>query len=112
MSALLSWVAFNTWMLRKYGSTFDVYPFILLNLILSMVAALQAPIILMSQNRQARRDRIAAGLDYEVNLKAELEIMALHDKLDALRIDHLEEMLEAQGHQLRRLVKEREPTPK
>ncbi len=79
---------------------------------LSMVAALQAPIILMSQNRQARRDRIAAGLDYEVNLKAELEIMALHDKLDALRIERVEEMLEAQGDQLRRLTTQREPPPK
>ena len=69
-----------------------------------MVAALQAPIILMSQNRQARRDRIAAGLDYEVNLKAELEIMALHDKVDALRFKRVEEMLEVQGDELRKLV--------
>lgn len=110
VSALLTWVAFNTWMLSRYGDTFDVYPFILLNLMLSMVAALQAPIILMSQNRQARRDRIAAGLDYEVNLKAELEIMALHDKLDALRMEHVEEMLQAQGDQLREIMIQRQPT--
>ena len=104
VSALLAWVALNIWMLSQYGKTFDVYPFILLNLMLSMVAALQAPVILMSQNRQARRDRIAAGLDYEVNLKAELEIMALHDKLDALRIERLEEMLELQGKDIRQLM--------
>jgi uncharacterized membrane protein len=69
-----------------------------------MVAALQAPVILMSQNRQADRDRVAAGLDYEVNLKAELEIMALQDKLDALRIDRVEQMLEDQQAKLDRLV--------
>lgn len=109
VSALLAWVALNIWMLSRYGKTFDVYPFILLNLMLSMVAALQAPVILMSQNRQARRDRIAAGLDYEINLKAELEIMALHDKLDALRIERLENMLEMQGEDLRRLITHLEP---
>lgn len=78
---LIAWVALNTLAVGRYGAAFDGYPFIFLNLILSMVAALQAPIILMSQNRQAARDRIAASLDYEVNLKAELEIMALHDML-------------------------------
>ena len=109
VSALLAWVALNIWMLSRYGMTFDVYPFILLNLMLSMIAALQAPVILMSQNRQARRDRIAAGLDYEINLKAELEIMALHDKLDALRIERLEDMVEMQGKDLRRLVTHLEP---
>ena len=64
---------------------FDPYPFIFLNLMLSMVAALQAPIIMMSQNRQGAIDRAAAEHDYVVNLRAELEIMLLHDKLDALR---------------------------
>ena len=64
---------------------FDPYPFIFLNLVLSMIAALQAPVIMMSQNRQAERDRLDAGHDYEVNLKAEIEIMALHEKLDELR---------------------------
>jgi uncharacterized membrane protein len=58
-----------------------------------MVAALQAPVILMSQNRQAARDRLAASLDYEINLKAEVEIMALHDKLDRIRLEHVEGML-------------------
>ena len=66
-------------------ASFDPYPFIFLNLVLSMIAALQAPIIMMSQNRQGERDRIAAAHDYEVNLKAEIEIMALHEKLDELR---------------------------
>lgn len=64
---------------------FDPYPFIFLNLILSMLAALQAPIIMMSQNRQSERDRIDAAHDYQVNLKAEIEIMALHEKFDELR---------------------------
>lgn len=71
--------------------TFDPYPFIFLNLILSMIAALQAPVIMMSQNRQAEHDRVDAAHDYEVNLKAEIEIMALHDKFDDMR--HLEIML-------------------
>jgi uncharacterized membrane protein len=104
IAGLVAWVGLNALMLARTGDTFDRYPYIFLNLILSMIAALQAPIILMSQNRQAARDRVSAGLDYEVNLKAELEIMALHDKLDALRIDRLEEMLEAQREQLCALV--------
>ena len=63
---------------------FDPYPFIFLNLMLSMLAALQAPIIMMSQNRQAAKDRLAAALDYEVNVKAESSIADLHDKVDRL----------------------------
>ncbi|HEY0026826.1 MAG TPA: DUF1003 domain-containing protein [Allosphingosinicella sp.] len=82
---LVAWVGLNTVAATRYGAAFDSYPFIFLNLILSMVAALQAPIILMSQNRQAARDRIAAALDYEVNLKAELEIMGLHDEIEGMR---------------------------
>jgi len=65
-----------------------------------MLAALQAPVILMAQNRQAARDRLAAGHDYEVNLKAELEIMGLHEKLDLMRSGQLEELLRAQREQL------------
>lgn len=80
-------------LVRSLDGAFDPYPYIFLNLILSMVAALQAPVILMSQNRQAARDRVAAGLDYEINLKAEVEIMALHDKLDRIRLEHLEGIL-------------------
>ena len=90
---LVAWVVLNTVVLARSGGGFDPYPYIFLNLILSMVAALQAPVILMSQNRQAARDRLAASLDYEINLKAEVEIMALHDKLDAIRVEHLEGVL-------------------
>ncbi|MDB5725093.1 MAG: hypothetical protein JWQ16_1847 [Novosphingobium sp.] len=107
---LAAWVVGNTLLLARAGPAFDPYPFIFLNLILSMVAALQAPIILMSQNRQAARDRISAALDYEVNLKAELEIMALHEKLDALRIDRLEALLTSQAEVLDLLV-QRRPGP-
>src|SRR5919197_2896659 len=80
---LLAWTVLNAWLLG--AGSFDPYPFIFLNLVLSMIAALQAPIIMMSQNRQAERDRIDATHDYEVNLKAEIEIMALHEKFDELR---------------------------
>lgn len=90
---LVLWIVVNTILVRSLGGAFDPYPYIFLNLILSMVAALQAPVILMSQNRQAARDRVAAGLDYEINLKAEIEIMALHDKLDRIRLEHLEGIL-------------------
>ncbi|HPN07417.1 MAG TPA: DUF1003 domain-containing protein [Hyphomonadaceae bacterium] len=82
--ALLIWIIANV-ALAASGHAFDPYPFIFLNLILSMVAALQAPVIMMSQNRQSAKDRAAAEHDYVVNLRAELEIMLLHDKLDALR---------------------------
>jgi uncharacterized membrane protein len=81
---LFGWVSLNL-LLAMQGRAFDPYPFIFLNLILSMVAAVQAPIIMMSQNRQGVIDRAAAEHDYVVNLRAELEIMLLHDKLDALR---------------------------
>lgn len=101
---LAGWIGVNLVMFSRFGATFDAYPFIFLNLILSMVAALQAPVILMSQNRQANRDRVSAGLDYEVNLKSELEIMTLHDKLDALRIDRLAQMFEDQQDKLREIV--------
>lgn len=80
---LVVWALMNSWLLAS-EARFDPYPYIFLNLILSMIAAIQAPIIMMSQNRQAAKDRIEAQLDYEVNLKAELEIMALHDKVDEL----------------------------
>src|SRR5215212_6174427 len=90
---LMAWVVVNTVILPRFGGGFDPYPYIFLNLILSMVAALQAPVILMSQNRQAVRDRLAASLDYEINLKAEVEIMALHEKLDRIRLEHVEGML-------------------
>lgn len=104
------WVATNAWLMR--ADPFDPYPFIFLNLLLSMLAALQAPVIMMSQNRHAERDRAAAEHDYQVNLKAELEIMALHDKLDQLRVEQLEKILAAQSEQialLERLLEARRP---
>ena len=79
---LLTWVAINTVALRDKG--FDPYPYILLNLFLSMIASLQAPVIMMSQNRQGSKDRLKADLDYEVNLKAELEVAQLHNKVDKI----------------------------
>lgn len=109
MLFLALWVLANVWLLR--ARPFDPYPFIFLNLLLSMLAALQAPVIMMSQNRQAARDRDAAEHDYAVNLKAELEIMALHDKLDQLRVEQLEKILVAQGEQialLQRLLEARQ----
>src|SRR5215210_3737319 len=102
---LAAWVILNTVILARSGGGFDPYPYIFLNLILSMVAALQAPVILMSQNRQAARDRVAASLDYEVNLKAEVEIMALHDKLDRIRVEHLEGLLQDQTQRVEELDK-------
>jgi uncharacterized membrane protein len=102
---LAAWVVLNTVILARSGGGFDPYPYIFLNLILSMVAALQAPVILMSQNRQAARDRVAASLDYEINLKAEVEIMALHDKLDAIRVEHLEGVLRDHTNRLDGIAK-------
>jgi uncharacterized membrane protein len=81
------WVSVNTWLVVVHA--FDPYPFIFLNLMLSLLAAVQAPVILMSQNRAAARDRLAASHDYEVNLKAEIEIAALHEKLDQIRNQEL-----------------------
>lgn len=80
---LTGWVILNSFVLTR--SAFDPYPYILLNLFLSMLAAVQAPIIMMSQNRQAARDRLDATHDYEVNLKAEMEICMLQEKIDDLR---------------------------
>jgi CRP/FNR family cyclic AMP-dependent transcriptional regulator len=84
---LVSWILINTVFVigRTKGEPFDPFPFILLNLFLSMLAAIQAPVIMMSQNRQDAKDRIRSELDYQVNLKAELEIMQLHEKFDELR---------------------------
>lgn len=86
------WAGLNS-VLLIWGGAFDPYPFVFLNLLLSLLAAIQAPVIMMSQNRQADKDRMAAAHDYEVNLKAELEILALHDKLDQLRQRDLVDML-------------------
>lgn len=99
---LVGWAIINTVVLLT--GAFDPFPFIFLNLMLSMLAAVQAPIILMSQNRQAAKDRITALHDYEVNLKAELEIMGLHEKVDQLRNEHLTQMLEKQQEQIKLLT--------
>lgn len=98
---LLTWVVINSVMLADSG--FDPYPYILLNLFLSMIAAIQAPIIMMSQNRQAARDRADAAHDYEVNLKAELEIRHIHEKLDELRETKWAELVLMQQEQIRLL---------
>jgi uncharacterized membrane protein len=98
---MVVWVALNSYILVKANKTFDPYPYILLNLFLSMLAAIQAPVILMSQNRQAYKDRMTAEHDYEVNLKAELEIMALHEKVDSLREKQWSDLLSIQQEQLR-----------
>jgi uncharacterized membrane protein len=79
---LAAWAAMNAVVLVEHA--FDPYPYIFLNLLLSMLAALQAPIIMMSQNRQAEKDRLAAALDYEINVKAETAISELHEKVDRL----------------------------
>lgn len=92
-AVILVWIVLNVWILARVGAAFDPYPFILLNLFLSLLAAVQAPIIMMSQNRQAARDRFAASHDYEVNLKAEIEIMSLHEKLDRIREGELAAIL-------------------
>lgn len=91
---ILLWVAVNTVLL--IWRHFDPYPFILLNLVLSCLAALQAPVILMSQNRQESRDRLRAEYDYRVNLKAELEIRHLHEKVDHLLRHQWQRLLEIQ----------------
>jgi uncharacterized membrane protein len=87
------------WMLiniRLMAKPFDPFPFILLNLILSTLAAIQAPVIMMSQNRQSSKDRMQAEHDYEINLKAEAEIALLHVKLDAIQEAQLEMLLAGQ----------------
>jgi uncharacterized membrane protein len=99
---LAAWAGLNTVVLAR---PFDPYPFIFLNLILSMVAAIQAPIIMMSQNRQAARDRLDAAHDYEINLKAEIEIMALHEKLDQMRTEQIAALLAQQQAQIELLTR-------
>ena len=100
---LVIWVILNYFILINFGSTFDPYPYIFLNLILSLIAAIQAPIILMSQNRQSYTDRLRAQHDYEVNLKAELEIASLHEKIDSLKQEQWKELIVIQQEQLRLL---------
>ncbi len=99
---LLIWISSNVYWLANKG--FDPYPFILLNLILSCIAAIQAPVIMMSQNRQEDKDRERARSDYMVNLKSELEIRMLHEKLDHLIIHQQQELLEIQKVQVEMLT--------
>jgi uncharacterized membrane protein len=97
-TVLFGWVALNTVVLVR--RPFDPYPFIFLNLILSCLAAIQAPVIMMSQNRQEAKDRLRAEHDYRVNLKAELEIRLLHAKVDQLLTHQWQRLLEIQQLQL------------
>jgi len=98
MSILVIWITINSILLFK--RPFDPYPFILLNLVLSCVAAMQAPVIMMSQNRQEAKDRLRAEHDYQVNLKAEIEIRQLHIKLDQLLNHSWQRLLEIQRVQM------------
>lgn len=95
---IVLWILANIYIL--YNKGFDPYPFILLNLILSCLAALQAPVIMMSQNRQEEKDRERARKDYMINLKSELEIRMLHEKLDHLVRHQQEELIEIQKIQI------------
>ncbi|MBD3747084.1 MAG: DUF1003 domain-containing protein [Sphingopyxis terrae] len=99
---LVAWMLLNSSVLARAGLVFDPYPYIFLNLMLSMLAAIQAPVIMMSQNRQAAKDRLSARLDYEINLRAELEIMRLHEKIDRMRIADLVEKVEDLSERLNR----------
>src|SRR5262250_1939798 len=109
-AVLLCWIALNGVMLATRA--FDPYPFILLNLILSCLAAVQAPIIMMSQNRAEARDRLRAENDYKVNLKAELEIRHLHEKIDHLLRRQYNRLFEIQQKLLEELARGRASHPR
>lgn len=95
---IVCWMALNVYVLA--AGAFDPFPFILLNLILSCLAAIQAPIIMMSQNRQEQKDRLRSEHDYMVNLKAELEIRLLHEKIDHLIVHQIQRLIEIQQLQM------------
>ena len=95
---LVAWIVFNTMALKNL--VFDPYPFILMNLILSCIAALQAPIIMMSQNRQEEKDRKRSENDYLINMKSELEIRALNQKIDLLLEEQIKILFDSQAKQL------------
>lgn len=110
VSFLVLWVVVNTVILGPRQKAFDPFPYIFLNLFLSMIAALQAPVIMMSQNRASERDRLHAAHDYEVNLASELEIRELHEKFDTLRErewTHLVQLQQQQIEMLTRLLDQR-----
>lgn len=92
-AVLFSWMALNSGVLSRLGIAFDPYPYIFLNLMLSTLAAIQAPVIMMSQNRQAAKDRLTATLDYQVNLRTELEILRIQEKIDQILIERLDRIL-------------------
>jgi uncharacterized membrane protein len=95
---IIIWISINVfWLVSR---AWDPYPFILLNLILSCIAAIQAPVIMMSQNRQEEKDRERAKKDYMINLKSELEIRILHEKIDHFIMDQHRELLESQVTQM------------
>ena len=106
LAMIAFWIGINALLLLT--RPWDPYPFILLNLLLSLVAGLQAPVIMMSQNRQEAKDRIRAEHDYEVNLKAEMEIEGLHEKLDLLRETQWKELVEMQQRQIALLEQQTE----
>lgn len=101
---LFGWMLLNSEVLTRFDAAFDPYPFIFLNLLLSTLAAIQAPIIMMSQNRASNKDRIAAAHDYEVNLRAEIDIIRLHEKIDLLMLEKMAK-LEADLDEIKAAVK-------
>jgi uncharacterized membrane protein len=100
---LIIWIIYNSFLPK--AEQFDPYPFILMNLVLSCVAAMQAPIIMMSQNRQEEKDRIRAENDYLINMKAELEVRSLHQKMDLLLEEQIKTLFDVQAKQLDLLKK-------
>jgi uncharacterized membrane protein len=112
IGVMMVWIMINS--LALFQQRFDPYPFILLNLVLSCIAALQAPIIMMSQNRQEKRDRLRAEQDYKVNMKAELEVRLLMTQLDQLRNHQWQRLLEIQGIQtdlMQEILRQRDGVP-
>ena len=108
---LLAWVLLNSVILAHYHNSFDPYPYILLNIFLSMFAAVQSPVIIMLQNRKSVKDRMDAEQNYEVNLKAEMEILSLHEKMDELCRLKWTELIGMQQEQIQlltQLLKDRE----
>jgi uncharacterized membrane protein len=102
-SIIIIWITINS--IAYFTGHFDPYPFILLNLILSCIAALQAPIIMMSQNRQESKDRMRSENDFKTNLKAELEVRLLHSKMDELLTHHWESLMNIQKMQIEMMEK-------
>lgn len=103
MAILAVWIVYNV--MAPLGKNFDPYPFILMNLVLSCIAALQAPVIMMSQNRKEEKDRMRSENDYMINLKAEIQIRSLHQKIDLLQEDQIKTLFESQAKQFE-LLKE------